>query len=126
MSADEARRVRRNGPPLPRPSRRYQAGLIRRLLQTPEVVLDELAERYGPVCQMGARPIRIVVVGSPSLIHDLLMQPNDRFRADTPLSLFPFVVGKYTMLASDGSDHRRRRGAVSTPSGDGDSTAGSR
>ena len=40
------------------------------------------------------------------------MQPNDRFRWDTPLSPFPFVVGKYTMIASDGSDHRRRRGAV--------------
>jgi cytochrome P450 len=46
------------------------------------------------------------------LIHDLLMQPNDRFRADTPLSPFLFVVGKHTMIASDGADHRRQRGAV--------------
>jgi cytochrome P450 len=98
--------------PIPRPPRRDQFGLMRRLLRTPESVLDELAESYGQVCAMGAGPLRVVVVGSPALIHDLLMQPNDRFRADTPLSPFPFVVGKHTMIASDGPDHRRRRGAV--------------
>jgi len=54
----------------------------------------------------------MVVVGSPPLIHDVLMQPNDRYRWDTRLSPFPFVIGKCTMIASDGPDHRRRRGAV--------------
>jgi cytochrome P450 len=98
--------------PIPRPPRRDQFGLMRRLLATPESVLDELEQSYGPVCGMGAGPLRVVVVGSPSLIRDLLMQPNDRFRADTPLSPFPFVVGKHTMIASDGADHRRRRSAV--------------
>ena len=78
--------------PIPRPPRRHQLGLLRRLLQTPESVLDELDESYGPICGMGAGPLRVVVVGSPSLIHALLMQPNDRFRADTPLSPFPFVT----------------------------------
>ena len=98
--------------PIPRPRRRDQFGLLRRLLRTPESVLHELDGSYGPICGMGAGPLRVVVVGSPSLIHALLMQPNDRFRADTPLSPFPFVVGKHTMIASDGADHRRRRGAV--------------
>ena len=98
--------------PIPRPPRRHQLGLLRRLLQTPESVLDELDESYGPICGMGAGPLRVVVVGSPSLIHALLVQSNDRFRADTPLSPFPFVVGKHTMIASDGADHRRRRSAV--------------
>ena len=98
--------------PTPRPPRRDQVRLIRRLLQTPQTVLGELSESFGPVCGMGAGPLRLVVVGSPPLIRELSMQPNDRFRADTPLSPFPFVVGKHTMIASDGSDHRRRRGAV--------------
>lgn len=98
--------------PIPRPPRRHQLGLLRRLLRTPESVLDELDGSYGPICGMGAGPLRVVVVGSPSLIHGLLMQPNDRFRAGTPLSPFPFVVGKHTMIASDGAEHRRRRGAV--------------
>jgi cytochrome P450 len=97
---------------IPRPPRREQVRLVRRVLQTPQTVLDELVERFGPVCGLGAGPLRIVVVGSPSLIRDLLMQPNDRFRWDTPLSPFPFVVGKHTMIASDGPVHRRRRGAV--------------
>ena len=75
-------------------------------------MLDELNESFGPVCGLGAGPLRMVVVGSPKLIRELLMQPNDRFRWDTRLSSFPFVVGKRTMIASDGPDHRRRRGAV--------------
>ncbi len=97
---------------IPRPRRRDQVRLIRRLLDTPQTVLDELSESFGPVCGLGAGPLRIVVIGAPALIRELLMQPNDRFRADTPLSPFPFVVGTHTMIASDGADHRRRRGAV--------------
>ena len=97
---------------IPRPQRRHQPRLIRRLLQTPQTALDELNEAFGPVCGLGAGPLRIVVVGSPKSVRELLMQPNDRFRWDTRLSPFPFVVGKQTMIASDGPDHRRRRGAV--------------
>ena len=97
---------------IPRPPRREQLGLIRRLLRTPQTVLDELNASYGPICELGGGPLRLAVVGSPTLVHELLMQPNDRFRADTPLSPFPFVVGKTTMIASDGDEHRRRRGAV--------------
>lgn len=97
---------------IPRPPRLEQASLLRQLLQTPHPALDVIAERYGPVCALGAGPLRLVVIGSPRLIRDLLMQPNDRFRYATPLSPFPFVVGKTTMISSDGSQHRRRRGAV--------------
>ena len=100
------------GDPIPRPRRVTQLRLMHRLLQTPQTALDELAHSYGPICGLGARPLRLVVVGSPSLIRELLMKPNDEFRWDTPLSPFPFIVGKYTMISSDGADHRRRRGAV--------------
>ncbi|NNE11936.1 MAG: cytochrome P450 [Ilumatobacter sp.] len=97
---------------IPRPPRRVQVRLLRQLLDTPQRALDEIDGSYGPIVALGAGPLRSVVVGSPPLIRDLLMQPNDRFRADTPLSPFPFVVGKTTMIASDGADHRRRRGSV--------------
>ena len=97
---------------IPRPPRRDQARLIRRLLQTPQTALDELNESFGPICGLGAGPLRMVVVGSPALIRELLMQPNERFRWGTRFSPFPFVIGKHTMIASDGPDHRRRRGAV--------------
>lgn len=97
---------------IPRPPRREQIRLIRGLLHTPQTILDELNESFGPVCGLGAGPLRMVVVGSPILIRELLTQPNERFRWDTRLSPFPFVVGKHTMIASDGLDHRRRRGAV--------------
>ncbi len=95
---------------IPRPPRRDQFRLMRRLLDTPQSALDELAGSFGPIVGLGAGPLRMVVIGSPPLIRELLMHPNDRFRWDTPLSPFPFVVGKHTMIASDGADHRRRRG----------------
>jgi cytochrome P450 len=85
---------------------------MRRLMHTPESVLDELRDTVGPVCGIGAGPLRLAIVGSPPVIRELLLQPTDRFRWDSPLSPFPFVVGATTMLASDGDDHRRRRGAV--------------
>ena len=97
---------------IPRPARHQQVRLIRRLMTTPQTVLDELNESFGPVCGLGAGPLRMVVVGSPGLIRELLVQPNDRFRWGTRLSPFPFVIGKHTMIASDGPDHLRRRGAV--------------
>jgi cytochrome P450 len=99
-------------PAIPRPPRRDQVRLIRRLLNTPQLALDEICGSFGPVVGLGAGPLRMVVIGSPTLIRDVLMQPNDRFRWDTPLSPFPFVVGKRSMIASDGPDHRRRRGAA--------------
>ncbi len=97
---------------IPRARRRDHVRLLRGLLDTPQTVLAELSDSYGPMCALGTGPLKVVVVGSPALIRDLLMQPNDRFRWDTPLSPFPFVIGKHTMIASDGPDHRRRRGAV--------------
>jgi cytochrome P450 len=103
---------RASSPPPPRPSVRAQFRLMRGLLHTPESVLTEVRSTIGPVCGLGAWPLRVVILGAPATIRELLMQPNDRFRWDHPISPFPFVVGETTMLAADGADHRRRRGAV--------------
>lgn len=96
----------------PRPARCVQLRLLRGLLRTPESVLDEIAATVGPVCELGAGPLRVIVLGAPGAIRELLMQPPERFRWDHPLSPFPFAVGKTTMLASAGDEHRTRRGAV--------------
>lgn len=85
---------------------------MRRLLSTPQSALDEINTQYGPVCGLGAGPLRMTVIGEPAAIRSVLMQPNERFRYDVPISPFPFVVGKHTMLNADGAEHRRRRGAV--------------
>ena len=98
--------------PVPRPSRRDQVHLMRRLLSTPQSPLDDVAAKYGPICGLGGGPLRMTIIGQPSLIRELLMLPNDRFTYDIPISPFGFVVGKTTMISSDGDDHRRRRGAV--------------
>jgi hypothetical protein len=50
MSADHVTGTK----PIPRPPRRDQFGLLRRLLQTPQTVLDELDESFGPIYAMGA------------------------------------------------------------------------
>jgi cytochrome P450 len=98
--------------PVPRPSRRHQIRLVRRLLSTPQSALDEVNAIYGPICGLGAGPLRMMIVGRPALIRELLMLPSDRFTYDIPISPFPFVVGKTTMIVSDGDDHKRRRGSV--------------
>jgi cytochrome P450 len=82
-------------------------------LATPQSALDEISRDFGPVCSLGRGPLRMAVVGSPALIRDVLMRSNDQFRWGSRLSPFPFVVGRESMLVSDGDDHRRRRGAVS-------------
>ncbi|MFT6812855.1 MAG: cytochrome P450 [Ilumatobacter sp.] len=98
--------------PVPRPSRRDQIRLVRHLLSTPQSALDEVNARYGPICGLGAGPLRMMIVGRPALIRELLLLPNDRFIYDIPISPFRFVVGKTTMIGSDGDDHKRRRGSV--------------
>ena len=51
--------------PPARPPLLRQARLLRGLLRTPESVLDEVARTVGPVCGLGAGPMRIVVIGEP-------------------------------------------------------------
>ena len=103
-----------SGAPLPAPARRHQPGLIRRILADPTPVLDELAERYGPMCRFGAGPLRMAVIGDPAALRELFAMPTDHFRWGHKFNALGFVVGNESMIVSDGDDHARRRASVQT------------
>lgn len=101
-----------NGSPLPTPARRHQPGLIRRIFADPTPVLDELSARYGSIFGFGAGPVRMAVVGDPVALRELFAMPTDHFRWDHKFNVLEFVVGKGSMIVSDGDDHARRRASV--------------
>ncbi|MET0324208.1 MAG: cytochrome P450 [Ilumatobacteraceae bacterium] len=87
-------------------------GYLRRLTRDPQPALDELRARYGPVVGLGGGPVRLAVVGDPAALRDLLFAPVTSFRWGHRFNVIGAVVGKESMIVSDGADHRRRRGAV--------------
>lgn len=97
---------------LPAPVRRHQPGLIRRILSDPVPVLDEVSERFGPMCGFGAGPLRLAVIGDPAALRELFAMPTDHFRWGHKFNVLGFVVGKESMIVSDGDDHARRRASV--------------
>lgn len=100
--------------PLPHPPLHQQPALLRRIFQDPQPVLDELAERHGPVCGLGAGPVRLAIVGDPTAMRELFAMPSESFRWGHKFNVLGFVVGPESMIVSDGPDHRRRRSSVQT------------
>ncbi len=76
--------------------------------------LDGLNAAYGPICQVGVPGLRVVVLGDPALIHEMVSMKADAFRWRHRFNAVGvrFVVGKRSMIVSDGEDHQRRRGSV--------------
>jgi len=97
---------------LPHPQWRDQPALLRRLFKDPVPVLDELADRYGPIFGLGGGPVRLAVVGDPSALRELFALPSDVFRWGHRFNVLGFVVGNESMIVSDGADHKRRRSSV--------------
>ena len=97
---------------LPGPRGIAQLSILRRLLRDPQPVLDELQATFGPLCALGWRPARIAVVGDPAAIRALFAQPSDSFRWGHRFNALGFVVGRASMIVSDGAEHQRRRGSV--------------
>ena len=101
---------------LPRPGPIENLRLTRGLFTDPAPVLDTIAKRYGGMCSLGAGPLRVAIVGDPASIREVFAHGADtyrwghRFQAIGP----GVLVGKTSMLGSDGADHFRRRGAVQT------------
>lgn len=103
-----------DGSRLPAPPRRHQPRLVRRILADPTAALDEIAERYGSMCGFGAGPMRLAVVGDPAALRELFALPADHFRWGHRYNVLGFVVGRESLIVSDGDDHARRRGSVQT------------
>lgn len=97
---------------LPRPAAREQVRYLRQLFVDPQPVLDEVAERYGPVCGFGFGPLRMAVVGEPNALRDLFAAPTESFRWGHRFNVIGLVAGQGSMIVSDGPDHRRRRSSV--------------
>ena len=97
---------------LPGPVGMAQVGYLRRLLADPVPVLDELSGIYGPMIGFGAGPMRMAIVGDPVAVGELFAMPTDRFRWGHKFNVLGFVVGKSSLIVSDGADHQRRRKAV--------------
>ena len=98
--------------PIPGPRGLAQIGYLRRILKDPQPVLDELCDEYGPVCAMGAGPMRMAIVGAPNVLDDLFAISNESFRWGHKFNVLGFVVGPGSMIVSDGPDHKRRRASV--------------
>ncbi len=97
---------------LPRPPRWRQPALIARLLTDPRPVLDELRTAHGPIVGLGAGPMRLAVVGDPVALRELFGTPVDAFRWGHRFNVLGFVVGRTSLIVSDGPDWKRRRSAV--------------
>ena len=97
--------------PIPRPARRDNVRLIRMLFSDPPVALDEINATYGPICSLGGGPMQVVVVGGPGLIQQLFATPVESFHWAHKFNVvgLRFVIGRTSMIVSDGADHDRRR-----------------
>lgn len=100
--------------PLPGPSGRENLRRMRQILSDPAPVLDRLSATYGPICGLGVPGVRLAVIGGPAVLREMFSHPADSFRWGHRFNVVgvQFVVGKESMIVSDGEDHRRRRGSV--------------
>ena len=97
--------------PIPRPGTADNLRLVRKLFSDPPVALDEINATYGPICGLGSGPMRVVVIGGPELIQQLFATPMDSFHWAHKFNVvgLRFVIGRTSMIVSDGADHDRRR-----------------
>ena len=99
---------------LPGPRGLANARYIRRLFSDPAPALDSLRAEYGPICGLGYPGVRLAIIGDPAFMHEMFSMKADAFRWNHKFNVIGvrFVVGKHSMIVSDGTDHQRRRGAV--------------
>jgi cytochrome P450 len=98
----------------PGPHGRANARYLRRLFSDPAPALDSLRAEYGPICGLGFPGVRLAIIGDPALMHEMFSMKAGAFRWNHKFNVVGvrFVVGKQSMIVSDGADHQRRRGAV--------------
>ncbi len=101
---------------LPGPSGLDKLRRVRQLFADPSTALDGLHDTYGPISELRLGPTRIVVIGDPGLLHQMFSMPAESFRWGHKFNMVGvrFVVGRGSMIVSDGEDHHRRRSSVQT------------
>lgn len=101
---------------IPGPSGLDKLRRVRQLFADPSTALDGLNDTYGPISELRLGPTRIAVIGDPALLHQMFSMPAESFRWGHKFNAVGvrFVVGKGSMIVSDGDDHRRRRSSVQT------------
>jgi cytochrome P450 len=82
------------------------------LVSEPCRPLDELSARFGPTFEIGLGPLRLVVVGDPEQARELLGTEQEAFRWGRVARNLAMVVGRTSIIVSDGAEHRRRRALV--------------
>jgi cytochrome P450 len=96
----------------PAPPIRRQLPLLVRMFSDPQPVLDQLRAECGPVVGLGAGPVKMVIVGGPDEVRSLHARPVDDFTWNHKFNVLAVVVGKQSMITSDGGDWARRRASV--------------
>jgi cytochrome P450 len=89
---------------------------MKALLSDPAPTLDELRSRYGPIVEMSVGGVRLAVIGDPAAMREMFTLGADAFRWGHRYNVVGvrLVVGKGSMIVSDGADHTRRRRASQT------------
>lgn len=82
------------------------------MFSDPQPVLDELRADYGPVVGLGFGPAKMAIVGGPEEVRSLHSRAVDDFRWNHKFNALAVVVGKQSMITSDGEDWSRRRASV--------------
>ena len=98
----------------PGPHGRDKLRLMRTLFSEPAPALDEICQRFGPVAGLSLGPVRTVIIGEPAVMREMFTMGADAYRWGHRYNVVGvrFVVGKTSMIVSDGVDHARRRGAT--------------
>src|SRR5438309_11389 len=99
---------------LPGPGLRFDAQLRTAvgMQRRPGETLMWLYERYGPVVQIGVRPLKFVALFGADANKLILADRTDAFRWRDAFELLIPVDGETALVVSDGEEHKRRRRLV--------------
>ncbi len=74
--------------------------------------LDALSAEFGPTFEIALGPLRLVVIGDPELARELMGTEQEAFLWGRVARNLAMVVGRTSIIVSDGAEHRRRRSLV--------------